>query len=86
MGFGRIRGVNRRPQLMASTAKTVLVSYLEKNKRISIPIEKAESDLVYLHRRFLEQFKFDSNVRLDITFQKLIQNGVNTSTWTIPTK
>ena len=30
---------------MSSTAKTVLVSFLQKNRRISIPIKQAESDL-----------------------------------------
>ena len=55
---------------MSSTAKTVLLSYLEKNKRIVIPSEKPETDLRYLNNQFIAQFNFDSNVKLDITFQR----------------
>ena len=55
---------------MTSKTKTVLVSYLEKNKRIKIPPEQSESDLDYLRREFLVQFKFEANVNLDVTFQR----------------
>ena len=55
---------------MSSAAKTVLLSYLEKNKRIVIPSEKSESDLRYLNNQFIAHFNFESNVKLDITFQR----------------
>lgn len=55
---------------MSSAPKTVLLSYLEKNKRIVISGEKSESDLRYLNNQFIAQFNFSSNVKLDITFQR----------------
>ena len=62
---------------MASDTKTVLVSYLEKKKRITIPSENSESDLDYLKREFLTQFKFEPNVKLDITLQKFYADWPN---------
>lgn len=62
---------------MALDTKTVLVSYLEKKKRITIPSEKSESDLEYLKREFLTKFKFESNVKLDITLQKFYADWPN---------
>ena len=53
-----------------SKTKTVLVSYLEKNKRMIISPEESESELDYLRREFLVLFKFEANVKLDVTFQK----------------
>ena len=56
---------------MAETsAKTILLSYLEKNKKITIPANTPTSDLEYLREVFLTSFKFESNVLLDVTFQK----------------
>lgn len=55
-----------RLRLMTSKTKMVLVSYLEKN---NIPPEQTESDLDYLRSEFLGQFKFEANVKLDVTSQ-----------------
>ena len=55
---------------MSSAAKTVLLSYQEKNKRVVIPSGKSESDLCFLNNQFIAQFNFDLNVKLDITFQR----------------
>ena len=48
---------------MTSTSKkkTVLVSYLEKNKRMTISPEESESELDYLRREFLVLFKFEAS-------------------------
>ena len=51
-------------------ARTVLVSYLDNNKRIVLPSEKLEGDLSYLKDQFLTQFKFERNVTLKVTFQR----------------
>ena len=56
--------------MMTSKTKTVLVSYLEKNKRIKISPKQSESDLEYLRSEFLVQFKFEANIKLDVTFQR----------------
>ena len=50
-------------------AKVVLVSHLERNKKISIPQHKSEGDMEYLRREFLKHFFFEKNVKLQITFQ-----------------
>ena len=52
-----------------STGKVVLVSYLERNKKISIPEHKSEGDVEYLRREFLKSFYSEKNVKLHITFQ-----------------
>ena len=62
---------------MTSNTKTVLVSYLEKKKRMVIPPEKSESDFEYLKCEFLTQFKFEQNVKLNITFQKFYTEWPN---------
>ena len=46
-----------------------LVSYLERNKKISIPEHKSEGDVEYLRREFLINFFSEKNVKLHITFQ-----------------
>ena len=51
-------------------ARTILVSYLDNNKRIVLPSEKSEGDLSYLKDQFLTQFKFERNVTLKVTFQR----------------
>ena len=53
-----------------SNDKTVLLSYLENNKKVVIPANSSKSDLEYLRDIFLTSFKFESNVQLDITFQR----------------
>ena len=56
--------------MAGSSDKTVLLSYLEKNKKITIPASTPKSDLEYLREIFLTSFKFESNVLLDVTFQR----------------
>ena len=51
-------------------AKVVLVSYGERNKKISIPEHSSERDIEYLGRVFLKEFFFEKNVHLQITFQR----------------
>jgi len=51
-------------------AKVVLVSHLERNKKISIPEPNSEGDINYLRREFLKNFYFEKNVKLQITFQQ----------------
>ena len=53
-----------------SSDRTVLLSYLENNKKITIPANTAKSDLEYLREVFLTSFKFEPNVQLDITIQR----------------
>lgn len=52
--------------------KTVLVTYLECNKIFTFPSSgDGRSDLTVLEEQFRKEFKFDSNVSLEITFQRL---------------
>ena len=53
----------------------MLVSYLEKNKRIKIPTEKAENDLEYLQKEVIVQFKFELSWTLH--FRDLISTGTS---------
>ena len=50
--------------------KSVLVSYLEKNKVFKLEENPAGGDVASLKKEFIIQFKFEPNVRLDITFQR----------------
>ena len=54
--------------------KSILVTYLERNKVLKIPSLDANitkvSDIILLMDDFKKEFKFDCNVRLEITFQK----------------
>ena len=50
-------------------ARDVLVSYLERNKKLSIPEDEASSDIEFLRGEFITHFCFDKNVKLQITFQ-----------------
>ena len=55
-------------------AKVVLVSYLERNKTMSIPDHKSEGDVEYLKKEFLKKFYSETeNVKpqsAQITFQQ----------------
>ena len=51
-------------------ARQVLVSYLERNKKITIPEYSGDSDIEYLRREFRANFDYGKNVRLQITFQR----------------
>lgn len=50
--------------------KSVLVTYLERNKVLKIADSNDSSDVKRLEEEFRKEFKFDSNVRLIITFQR----------------
>ena len=50
--------------------KSVLVTYLERHKVLKVPNSTESSDMKFLQDEFKKEFKFDSNVRLDITFQR----------------
>lgn len=53
-------------------SKSVLVSYLERNKKIEIPDSKSRrlSDVQYIESVFKSVFSFDRNVKLCITLQR----------------
>ncbi len=50
--------------------RRVLLSYLESNKPVTIPGDKAGSDVSYLREKFLASFDYSSNVKLTIIFQR----------------
>ena len=50
--------------------KLVLISYLGRNKLFKIKPEEGISDLNVLERDFKKEFKFHSNVRLQVTFER----------------
>ena len=52
-------------------AKSVLVTYLERNKVFHLITSDGEPDLKVLEEMFRREFRFESNVALDITFQRL---------------
>ena len=54
--------------------KSILVTYLERNKIFTLLPRRsgdAASDVTILEELFRKEFKFDSNVSLEITFQRL---------------
>ena len=55
---------------VSTEPKTVLLSYLENKKRVTIPANNKKPDLEYLREVFLTSFKFERNVSLDVTFQR----------------
>lgn len=50
-------------------AKSILVTYLERNKIFTLP--RSGDGISLLEEQFRKEFKFDSNVSLEITFQRL---------------
>ena len=52
-----------------STAKMVLVSHWERNKKISIPEHKSEGDVEYLKKEFWKNFYPEKTVKPQLTFQ-----------------
>ena len=52
------------------TTKSVLLSYLERNKVITIPVVKEGSDVQFIRSRFIQLFSFEKNVGLCLSFQK----------------
>ena len=55
---------------MSSATKSVLVSYLERNKVIRVPIVKEDTDLEFIRKEFIKLFSFEENVRLCLSFQR----------------
>ena len=51
-----------------SKSKSILVSYLQRNKILKIP-DSPEGDVGFLEAEFKKEFKFESNVNL-VTFQR----------------
>ena len=54
--------------------KSILVTYLERNKIFTLLPRRSDdgaSDVTILEELFRKEFKFDSNVTLEITFQRL---------------
>ena len=49
--------------------RRVLLSYLERNKPVTIPIDVADGDISYLREKFLKSFDYSKNVKLRVTFQ-----------------
>ena len=54
------------------SSKVVVLSYLQRNKKVIIPQDISECEFDYLRNKVLSlfDFKIGSNVKLDITFQK----------------
>ena len=50
-------------------AKRILLSYLDRNKPITIP-EEVKDTVSYLKQEFVKNFNFAPNVKLSIVFQK----------------
>ena len=55
---------------MSSATKCVLISYLERNKVIRVPIVKEDTDLEFIRKEFIKLFSFEGNVRLCLSFQR----------------
>ena len=55
---------------MSSATKSVLVSYLERNKVIRVPIVKEDTDLEFIRKEFIKLYSFEENVRLCLSFQR----------------
>ena len=51
-------------------AKTVLVSYLDRNKLMEIPEHKVETDLMFLDDSFRHLFSYCDNVSITVSFQR----------------
>ena len=50
--------------------KNVLISYLEWNKKFTLPVKKELSDVEFLRKEFLKAFAFNErSVNLIVTFQ-----------------
>ena len=52
----------------------MLVSYMERNKVIKVPLDCEEGDIVYLKKEFMKQFSFASQVSIDVAFQRYGKN------------
>ena len=68
---GEIRTVKKLASSLFCLAKSVLVTYLERNKVFHLITSDGEPDLKVLEETFRREFRFESNVALDITFQRL---------------
>ena len=56
--------------LRAMAKKSVLITYNERKKVFQLYETQGKSDIASLKKDFILQFKFESNVQLDITFQR----------------
>lgn len=50
--------------------KSILVSFLERNKVIRCPADSEEGDVSFLKREFRKQLSFEKHVAIDVTFQR----------------
>lgn len=50
--------------------KSVLVSYLERNKIIKLPQDCEDGDVGYLKKEFQKHFSFGNQVSIDLTLQR----------------
>ena len=51
-------------------ARKVLLSYMERNKPVTIPEEQNDGHVDFLRQEFLKNFYYSKNVRLNVTFQR----------------
>lgn len=52
------------------STRSVLISYLERNKVFTIPASNKMPDVSYLEKEFRKEFKFQGNVSIAITLQR----------------
>ena len=70
-GLVRLASIHLPESIMEEQkTKSVLVTYLERNKILKMPVSNKTADLKFLEEEFRKEFKFDSNVNLLITFQR----------------
>ena len=65
--------------MAAAVTKSVLVSYIDRNKVIRIPHGKPSGldDLQFLESEFKTLFSFQKNIRLCVTFQRYDKDWVD---------
>jgi len=50
--------------------KSILVTYLERNKVLKIPESNKTGNVEFMEKEFRKEFKFHSNVSLNVIFQR----------------
>ena len=50
--------------------KSIMLSYCDRNKIVSVPKEKEETDIAYLEDKFRKSFAYQNNVSILISLQK----------------
>ena len=58
--------------------KSVLVSFLERNKVAKCPVSPYEGDILFLKKEFRKQFSFEKQVS---HFKDMMKNGKNMWIW-----